>query len=41
MEGKENEVMATEYVRFSYYSESVVDGKFVATYGLEELDDCE
>jgi hypothetical protein len=38
---EENEAPMSEYVRFCFYEESLVDGKFVATYGLEELDDCE
>jgi hypothetical protein len=39
MEGKE--IITTEYVRFCFYEESEVDGKFVATYGMEDVDDCE
>jgi hypothetical protein len=36
MEGKE--IITTEYVRFCFYEESEVDGKFVATYGMEDVE---
>ena len=35
----EDEQPKTEYVRFCLYEEAEVDGRFVATYGLEECEE--
>jgi hypothetical protein len=38
---EEKEPSKTEFVKFFFYEESEVDGRFVATYGLEVLEDVE